>query len=431
MNTGVPIALPRVDAWASTAVAVPEGEGWDALLVCVAGYILTAVGRLHQLFGALEAIHLAAITGALTVLVYLGDSTGERRPRHVWCRTTTLVGVLIFWMILSLTTALHAGESFDLLFNNFIKTALMSFVVAASVRSVRDVERLAFVYLAGAVIYSAVVMMRFDVGSGNDWRLGHLYYYDANDYATFAVTAMPIGLYFLNRGQRRAVRLFAAGGLVLLTLGFVWSGSRGGFIALASVAAYVVFRFKAIPLRRRLLSTALVVIVLLSTASDHYWEQMSTITSDTDYNHTEESGRLQIWSRGVGYMLSNPLLGVGPGNFAIAEGTLSPMARRQQFGIGVRWNAPHNSFVQIGAELGLPGLALYIAILVSAFLALRKAGDLQRPLTAALLGFVVGSFFLSLAYSEMLYTLVALAVAMHKVTAAEADGPRPCCESLN
>jgi len=39
---------------------------------------------------------------------------------------------------------------------------------------------------------------------------------------------------------------------------------------------------------------------------------------------------------------------------------------------------------------------------------------------AALLGFVVGSFFLSLAYSEMLYTLLALAAAMWKVTARSA-----------
>src|SRR5690349_20622994 len=105
-------------------------------------------------------------------------------------------------------------------------------------------------------------MTLFDIGSGNAWRLGHLYYYDANDFATFTVTAMPLGLYFLNRGQRRSVRLFAACGLVLLTLGYVRSGSRGGFIALAAVAAYIVFCFSSIPLRRRLLSTALVIVVL-------------------------------------------------------------------------------------------------------------------------------------------------------------------------
>jgi len=104
----------------------------------------------------------------------------------------------------------------------------------------------------------------------------------------------------------------------------------------------------------------------------------------------------------------------------------------------VRWNAPHNSFVQIGAELGFPGLAFYISVIGCAFVALRRSGDLGPALTASLLGFVVGSFFLSLAYSEMLYTLVALAVGLQKVTAQTPDvaregseraGALECCES--
>jgi O-antigen ligase len=394
---------------------------WDALLVCVAGYILTSVGRIHQLFGALAAIHLAAIAGLLAVVLWLIDRRHERQSRLLRGATTRLAGLLLFWMILSVPGALRVGNSFDLVFDNFIKTALMSFIVAASVRTSRDVERLTLVYLAGAVVYTAVVLTRFDLGAGDAWRLGHLYYYDANDFATYTVTAMPLGIYFLHAGRRMSLRLFAAAGLVLLTLGFVWSGSRGGFIALAAVAIFVVLRFSAIPLKWRLLATALVTVVLLATASDQYWEQMGTIASDADYNHTNESGRLHIWRRGIGYMVDNPVFGVGPGNFQIAEGTLSPLAERQQYGVGVRWNAPHNSFVQMGAELGFPGLALYIAVIVSAFFALRGAGDLSPALTASLLGFVVGSFFLSLAYSEMLYTLVALAVGLRKVGALPAQ----------
>ena len=98
---------------------------------------------------------------------------------------------------------------------------------------------------------------------------------------------MPLGIYFLHAGRRTGVRLFAAAGLVVLTLGFVWSGSRGGFIALVGGG-----RLRRRPVlgdsrsgggcpRRR--SSP---IVLLATASDQYWEQMGTITSDADYNHT-------------------------------------------------------------------------------------------------------------------------------------------------
>ena len=94
--------------------------------------------------------------------------------------------------------------------------------------------------------------------------------------------------------------------------------------------------------------------------------------------------------------------------------------------MGVRWNAAHNSFVQIGAEVGIPGLVLFVLLIAGGFAALRAVArtrpspacpiQLTQTLTASLIGFVVGGFFLSLAYSEMLYTLVALAVGLHKVT---------------
>jgi O-antigen ligase len=225
-------------------------------------------------------------------------------------------------------------------------------------------------------------------------------------------------------------RVAAAVGLATLALVFVRTGSRGGFMALVAVAGFVVLRYTGIPLRWRVSVTALVALIVFATATGQYWQQMGTIVSDSDYNRTDETGRLKIWQRGVGYLLHHPLLGVGPNNFPVAEGTLSPFAERQQYGIGVRWGAAHNSFIQLGAELGFPGLLLFIALIASAFGASRRssrrppaaarsastAPQLAQALTGSLIGFVVGAFFLSLAYSEMLYTLIALAVALQKVT---------------
>ena len=43
-------------------------QKWDLLLLCVAGYLLTSVGRVHQLFTTLELIRPATITGLLATL---------------------------------------------------------------------------------------------------------------------------------------------------------------------------------------------------------------------------------------------------------------------------------------------------------------------------------------------------------------------------
>ena len=395
---------------------------WDGLLLCVAGYILTSVGRVHQLFGVLEPLRPGIVTGLVAILMFLFDPLAERSTRHLAVPTTRFLIALLIWMLLSLAGALNLGNAFEQVFDNFLKTVLMYVVVVSSVRGVRDVERLAFTYLAGVAIYSAVVMSRFEVGAGNSWRLGHLYYYDANDFATLAVTAIPLGLYFVLSARTTLVRLGAGLAIAVLIPGFLRSGSRGGFIAFVVVIGFMVLRSKGVPLRLRLLATAVVVVAFLGFATDKYWDQMTTIGSDTDYNMTEESGRINIWRRGVGYMLGNPIFGVGPNNFQVAEGTLSPFAARAQMGLGVRWNAAHNSYVQAGAELGIPGLLLFLAVIASTLAALRRIGRhgnnaLSSALTASLLGFVVGAFFLSLAYSEMLYTLVALAIGLQKVTA--------------
>jgi len=269
-------------------VAAPDAK-WDFLLLSVAGYILTAVGRVHQLFPALEVLHPAILTGLFAMGCYLIDRRADRSSARLWVDTTRWLMALFVWMILSVPGGINRGYSFDLVFGNFIKTVLMYFVIAGAVRGGRDVERLAAVYLLGAALYAGVVLLRFDVGSGDDWRIGRLVYYDANDFATFAVTAMPFGLYFAHRGRTPLAKGLAVVALAALSAAFVNSGSRGGFLALAATAGFIVLRYTAIAFRARVAALALVGVVVLGTASDKYWEQMGTIVSDTDYNHTAET----------------------------------------------------------------------------------------------------------------------------------------------
>ena len=405
----------------------PADLKWDPLMICIAGYILVAVGRVHQLFPVLALFRPAILMGALAVLLFIRDGSSIRRVRWVIGPTTKCVIAFLIWIAVSTPIALVRSTSFDLLFGNFIKTFLMFLVIAAGVRGIRDVERIALSYLASAAIYAAVVLSRFNLGDGDSWRLGDLYYYDANDFATLAVTAMPIALYMIHRARTVLQRVLGVVALTVLTVSFVHSGSRGGFLALLAVVVFVNVGYRAIALRWRLTATVLVAVVLLGTASDRYWKQMSTITSDSDYNRSDETGRIKIWERGIGYMLQYPVFGVGAANFNAAEGRLSEYAHNRHR--GVRWNAAHNSYIQVGAELGVPGLLMFIGMIATAFVALRRssrrgraarageaAPELTQAIAAALIGFVVGAIFLSLAYSEILFTLLALAVALQKVT---------------
>jgi len=413
---------------APAAVPLPvEPAGrWDLLLVCLAGYVLTAVGRVNQL-------RLALISSALAIALYILNQSRARRLQPVFrmWNTRWIVGLGV-WAALSVPGALWAGGALDA-FIEFAKMVVMCVVLIGAARSVRDVERLAFVYLVSVGIYAAVVLTRFDVGQG-DWRLGSLYYYDANEFATLAVISLPLGVYFMARPRPWWRRLASVPAVAALAVGIIWAGSRGGFLALLAVGAFLLLRYTAIHVRWRILTTALLAFVFAATASDTYWEKMKTIVQPKDdYNVTGEEGRLKVWKRGMGYMLEHPLLGVGVGNFATAEGKLSSIAASAAVGRGVKWSVAHNSFVQIGAELGVPGLIVFVSMLVGGFRSLRvvqkrsrqlrppgepspATASLAQALSASLIGYVVGGFFLSLAYRDMLLVLLALVAALRKVT---------------
>lgn len=418
-----PLALPAPLATEERA------PGWDLLLACVALYIATAVGRVHELFPALAVLKLTLVSALLAVVLFLLQQGGRRRLERLRSPTTTCVLGVLVWAVLSVPGALSPGFAFHYLLNYCLKTILMFVVIAGCVRTFRDVERLALVYFVATATYAAVVLFRFQLGGGDDWRLGHLYDYDANDFATLIATAMPLGLYFALARRGLVTRVLAMVGLIVLLVGEIRSGSRGGFLALIAVTLFVLFRFSAIRARTRVSALAVILVVLFAISSDRYWEQMQTVLNPReDYNATSETGRLKIWGRGMTYLATHPLLGVGVGNFPVAEGTLSPMAGRAAYGMGVRWGAAHNSFVQVGAELGLPGLLFFLGALGTALVSLARVSRatglpgppatgtsrLAQSVTAGLVGFAVGGFFLSLAYSDMFYCLLALALGLAK-----------------
>ena len=402
---------------------------WDLLLVCVAVYLATSIGRVHQLFPILSVFKPALVATVLAIGLYLLQQYGQRRIALLNSSTTTCLLGLVVWGALSIPFALTQGVAFQF-WIDFDRTVVMTLVIAGSVRDARDLSRLMFVYGGATVLYTAVVLSRFQLGGGDNWRLGRLFFYDANDMATLIASAMPFALYFLLGQRRLVVRILAVFGLAILAVGLIRSGSRGGFVALLAIVMFMLLGFTTISTRARLIGSAGILAVVFVAASDRYWQQMQTIFNPRqDYNLTSEEGRLKVWTRGLGYMIDHPLVGVGGDNFAVAEGTISAFARRAERGAGVHWGAAHNAFIQVGAELGVPGLLLFIGLLATAFRSLRRVtrraaragpagADLSRlaqTLMAALIGFGVGAFFLSLAYMDMLYTLIALSIALAKV----------------
>jgi O-antigen ligase len=118
-----------------------------------------------------------------------------------------------------------------------------------------------------------------------------------------------------------------------------------------------------------------------------------------------DGGRTMAWGIAADMLADHPLTGVGPGNFTIHF----PEYLRPPQGSAVRdlanlssdnWIHPHNDFLEVAAEQGLPGLIALVAVFVLALVAIRRVLTGSPPATdarlataslAALVGLIVMS----------------------------------------
>jgi O-antigen ligase len=404
---------------------------WDLLRLATVAVLSCYVWRLQDVFPILTAMKASLLASLAAIALFLMSPAAIRELRRARHPVVKWAVALFIMMIISVPTSLWQGRSFSFILNDHSKTLIMMLLVVSSIRAFADVERYAIAHVLGGAIYSAIVLTRIQIGQGG--RLNDLYYYDANDLGMLLVATLPMVLYFTRRSAPTAIRLLALfiAGLYLLTI--VKSGSRGAFLGLIAVAIFVLLTFTSLPSRVRIGWVIGGVFLLSVWGSAQYWTQMKTLLNpQDDYNWVgkEDTGRMEIWKRGIGYMLSHPVTGVGVQAFPIAEGTISPLAARQSLGRGLKWSAAHNAFVQIGAELGIPGLIAFVAMLIAAFRCLmpirrqrsrdapeRKAqAAMAQALQASLIGFAVTAFFLSQGYAAYLYALLGLIAGFAAIT---------------
>lgn len=431
--------IPIAETAASAPPAPPADSPWvelraDRLMKAVGWMTFAYIWRVQDVVPLLAKIQLPMLVAGLSLVFYVSSRHPSRRFRLLRTPLAVLAAALLGIMLIGVPTSLWPGNSLTFA----VKTEGMNLafmgLVALSIRSVRDVEWYARVNLYGAMFYATIVNVFFRVGS--DGRLGNLVYYDANDFALVMLATIPFAIFFMHPGNSARRRLIAIIGLGLLLIGIVKSGSRGGFIGLVVVLVYVALRYQSIPSRVRLFATVAGVVLIGLLGSDKYWTQISTIAHpEGDYNWTDPVGRKAVWERGVGYVEHHPLLGVGVKAFPIAEG-MSDLGRSMSASHhGFKWSVAHNSFLETAAELGIPGLIVFVGFFIVAIRTLlrvkpgRRYGPWISPrelaiaqmLVGSLVGFAVAGIFVSAEYFSYLYFLLGLVIGFDKILRLRRD----------
>ncbi len=389
---------------------------------------IVTVSRIHQHFGFIARFRPALLLVAITaVYAYLNP-----KKLSTWGMLKTwpaklMVALLVFACV-SAPFGLSLGGSASFIIGDYSKTLIYAFLLIAAIRGAADLYTLVWAYVVSSGILVWMSLFVFGLSQASDdalARLSHLYTYDANDVGLVLIVGLALTLLAMQtagtKGKFACVVVVAGIGATIAR-----SGSRGAFVGLAAFGLALLLLLHAIPIAKRIGFLVATVFALAIAAPPGYWTQMKTIFAPTeDYNWTTTDGRKEVALRGLGYMLDYPIFGVGMNNFWRAECFFSSKADESLPGVGIRCTAPHNSYVQAGAELGLPGLVMWAGLVfggVGAMIRLRKRlprawarGDPEERflhlsttyLAVAMIGFGVSALFVSFAWLDIVYILAA------------------------
>ena len=425
----------------------------DAIRGSLFGITLVSISAIHLYLGPLRSIRPTVTFLLISCVAALLNPKAMAWSNLTRSRPARAVLLLLLLIVGSAVFGLSFGGSASLLVDRYYKVLVVFFLMVGAVRNARDLAILVWSYVTaiGVLLILSATVLEMDTTSTGLGRMGGgETMYDANDLGMLFLMGLPTALltYYTSGRLGRIISIVVILGI---PAAIALTGSRGAMVGLVVQAPILFLCLRRVGVMTRLGGGALIVGGLALGAPDGYWDQMRTILDPSeDYNVASDYGRVEIAKRGVGYMLAYPVFGVGMNNFGRAEGTISPIAeRRMAEGEAVQWIAPHNTFVQVGAELGIPALLVWLSLLYGGSVGLWRLRrripvewERQTPerrflreaclfLPASFVAFATTSYFLNHAYTPPPYILfsflagVVLLVERELAVDAAAAGPAP------
>jgi putative inorganic carbon (hco3(-)) transporter len=404
---------------------------WDLLMLAAAGLLLVGQARIQVLL-PFSIPRPAVLLGIVAFGIWIFQRERIRSLTALksdGVAKATLVFLLV--TLIGVPFSLSIGGSARFLLDSLSRTFLVFLILAVAVRNLHDVRRLVATYAVGAAIFGVMAPVERAMGRS----VGG---YDPNDAAMFLTSGIPPLVFFVIHGRRPWVRISAALAILPVLGGIAATQSRGGFIAVAAVIAFMIFALSGVRPAVRVGIVILIVLAGIPLSSSDYWERMRTITElDDGYGGDGRvGGRRNIWGRAVEHALANPLTGVGVNQFTRAEGQHPDIRARIEAGIGTKYTTAHSMWFQVLAELGFPGLLAFLALFALAFRNLRRLQKVRGPplrppearelrtmagvLMASLVAVMVAGSFLTHAYSTMIWAVLAIVVGFGKVMPRQA-----------
>jgi O-antigen ligase len=391
-------------------------------LVAFTFVLLIAPQTIHPVLGALR-IALAAI--AVTIVANVWDRSSRGAPLFELPRGAWPAVALGAWALVTAPLSYWPGGSIELFLAMFSKSLIVFLLVPQVVDTRRRLRHLfAFMSILGVVLALTAIQNYLSgtfVASAAEVK--KIEGYDApltgnpNDLAMMLNLLLPLTWALFAIYKSVPVRIALGLVFAVQVAAIVATFSRAGFLTLAVVWTFHVLRSTRGVARVGVVLAAGVALFVLTALPAGYAQFLGTVTDISSDPTGSAQQRVQLMTAAVGVILEHPIFGTGLGMNVL------PLMEEVRGGRHV-----HNVYLQVGADLGVLGLALFVLLLAFCFKAVRavsKAREnrgrrremffMARALELALLAYAFDAFFNPTAYNFYLFYVGGLAFAVQKI----------------
>jgi len=382
-------------------------------------YTTLAYFRPYELSPALEWTRSLPYWIAVAMLVifipsqFVAEGSLTARPKEV-----NVALLLALVATLSIPQAVSPDIAWDVFYTLFAKTIVVFVVMVNVLRNEKRLRLMIFLGLIAGIAMSYSAQVDYWAGRSSPYgeraavAISNMFG-EPNSLALHLVTMIPLAVAFFMSTSSLLKKLIYLVGIIVMIGGVFATFSRGGFIGL--VAAAIVLCWK---LGRRNRTAVVGLLALLVGASlflapGGYGLRIASIFDSSLDSVGSSSARQALLTRSVWVAITSPFLGVGIGNLRI---------------VLIHDQVSHNAYTQVGGDMGLIALGLYIALMIIPFRRLKAIESetaneevhsryyyLSVGLQASIVAYMVSSFFLSVAYEWYIYFLVAYAVSLRRI----------------
>jgi len=238
-------------------------------------------------------------------------------------------------------------------------------------RRIEIPDRLILLTLCAGVTFSLGDIL-IDLAQGIDYRIQGM---NPNAFGPIQLCMSAMMLFYFIEESDKPLRRVALAGLLLGLATVIFSMSKSTWLTLAVLSvAFIFYLARSLPLWKRF---GLVgsLLVLLSTSYllpkvekriDRGLDSVYDYYASDDYRDDSRLGnfgkRMELWKTGWKIFLENPFLGVGVGGFKVMAKANSERYQVNSYVGSKRY--VHNQYLAALATRGLPGLMLFLLVML-------------------------------------------------------------------